>query len=182
MAKDPVSPWEKLSAVATLVQAIVVVISISYIKSQISLQTDQLNLQTDQLQQQTDLARAANIRDLAVAAMPLNMEEVKSPELMKLTLAGRQGFKPGIQISPEEISKEQYRAFLSTWLIFSENIYYQNARGLIDPEMYVAWDNGLKDFIQQYDLKSSWDESMRNSYHESFRNHVDELIEQVRPK
>jgi hypothetical protein len=102
-----------LSAVATLVQAIVVVISISYIKSQVKLQTNQLNLQTSQLQQQTNLARTANIQARAAAAMPLNMEEVKSSELIKLTLEGRQRFKPEVKISTEEIKKEQYKAFLS---------------------------------------------------------------------
>ncbi len=49
LSKGPVSFWEKLSAVATLVQAIVVVISLSFIKSQ--------------LQQQTDLARVPTSRN-----------------------------------------------------------------------------------------------------------------------
>jgi hypothetical protein len=53
---------------------------------------------------------------------------------------------------------------------------------LIDPEIYVAWDNGLKAFIEQYDVKGSWDESMKNSYHESFRNHMDELLAQIPAK
>jgi hypothetical protein len=172
VSSDPISFWEKLSAMATLVQAIVVVISILYIKSQVS-------LQTSQLEQQTNLARAANIQTLAAAAMPLNMEEVKSSELMKLTLEGRQRFKPEVKISTEEIKKEQYKAFLSTWLIFSENIYYQNAQGLIDPQMYVAWDNGLKAFLEQYNVKNSWDEEMKNSYNEKFRNHIDELLAQI---
>jgi hypothetical protein len=47
--------------------------------------------------------------------------------------------------------------------------------------MYVAWDNGLKAFIEQYDVKGSW-ESMKNSYHESFRNHIDELLAQIPAK
>ena len=168
LSKDPASFWERLSAVATLVQAIVVVISLILIKCQ--------------LQQQTDLAKAANIQELAAAAIPLNMEEVKSPELMRLTLEGQQQFKPEAQPTAEQIKKQQYRVFLSTWLIFSENIYYQNERGLIDPDMYVAWDNGLKDFLKQYDVKSSWDESMKNSYHKSFREHVDKLLAQIPAK
>lgn len=168
MSNNPVSRWEQLSTIATLVQAIVVVVSLLYIKNQIDLQTN--------------LARAANIQALAAAAMPLNMEEVKSSELMRLSLEGRGGFKPEVQVTNEEIRKEQYKAFLSTWLIFSENIYYQNARGLIDPEMYVAWDTGLKTFIEEYNLKASWDDSMKNSYHESFRKHIDELLAQIPAK
>jgi len=181
MAKDPVSGWDKLSALATLTQAIVVIISISYIKTQMDLQTEQLKLQTQQIQQQTDLARAENIRALAAASISMNFEEVKSSELTRLSLEGTRGFDPTIRIAKDEVKKEQYRGLLAAWMIFYENIYYQNSQGLIDPEMYAAWHRDLEDFIEENRLKDSWG-AMKESYHESFRNHIDQLLNQPTDK
>jgi cell division protein FtsL len=188
MAKETISGWEKLSAVATLVQAIVVIISISFIKSQLSLQTDQLNLQTDQLkvqndqlQQQTDLARAANIQTLTALSLPLNLEEVKSAETVKLLFKGKDGFRKGVDITDLDIKKEQYKTMMANWLIFYENIHYQNSKGLIDPEMNAAWNKDLEGFIVRYGLWNFWDE-MKDAYHESFRNHIDQLIKRNQPQ
>lgn len=180
MAKETVSGWEKLSVAATLVQAIVVIISISFIKSQLSPQTDQLNLQTDQLQQQTDLARATNIQMLTALSLPMNLEEVKNSETVRLLFRGKDGFRKGVDITDLEIKKDQYMTLIATWLIFYENIYYQNSKGLIDSEMNAAWDKDLEDFIVRYRLWNSW-EDMKASYHESFRNHIDQLIKRNQP-
>lgn len=181
MAKDPISGWEKLAVLATLIEAFVVILSISLIKSQLDLQTDQLKLQTDQLRLQTDLARAANIQALAALSIPLNLEEVKSSELTKLLREGDEGFKRGTQIADADIAKDRYETFLANWLIFYENIYYQNSQGLIDREMYVAWHKDLEDFIRNTNLRDSWND-MKNSYHESFRNHVDDLMASTQSK
>src|SRR5262245_17172224 len=105
---NPVSGWEKLAVLATLIEAIVVILSISLIKSQLDLQNDQVKLQTNQLRQQTDLARAANIQSFAAVSIPMIMEEGKSGELASLVLDGDEGFKPGVRHSDEEIKRGRY--------------------------------------------------------------------------
>ena len=177
MAKDPISGWEKLAVMATLIEAVVVILSISLIKNQLDLQTDQLKVQTDQFRLQTDLARAANIQSLAALSIPMNLEEVRSDDVTKLVAKGSEGFPEGIQVTDAEAADSRYKTVLANWLIFYENVYYQNSQGLIDPEMYVAWHKDLEDFIALTGFKNSW-EGMKHSYHEGFRNHIDELMAQ----
>lgn len=172
MTKYPISGWEKLAVTATLVEAIVVILSISLIKSQINLQTDQLKVQTEQMRQQTDLARAANIQALASVAIPMNLEEVRSSEVTRVAVEGNE---PEVQWAEDEIKQQRYQTLLASWLIFYENIYYQNSQGLVDREMYAAWHKDLEIFIQSTGFEDAW-KDMKDSYHESFRNHVDELL------
>jgi len=177
MSDNNVTKWEKLIAIGTVAQAAVVIFSLIFIQRQLSLQTDQLKLQTNEARRQTRLASAANFQALASLAIPLNLEEAKNPETERLWLAGSAGFKKDLKITDEEIKKEQYRALLSTWMIFYENMFYQHTHRLLADDVYGPWDKDLKDFVEDYLVGDSWPR-MRDSYHKQFRNHVDKILKE----
>lgn len=175
MSDNNVTKWEKLIAIATLAQAVVVLFSLTLIQRQLSLQTDQLKLQTNEARRQTRLASAANFQALAALAIPLNLEEAKNSEIERLWLAGSAGFKKDVKITDEQVKKEQYRALLSTWMIFYENMFYQHSHRLLADEVYGPWDKDLKDFVEDYLVEDYWTR-VRDSYHKQFRNHVDQIL------
>ncbi len=177
MSDNNVTKWEKLIAFATLAQAVVVIFSLTLIQRQLSLQTDQLKLQTNEAKRQTRLASAANFQALAALAIPMNLEEAKNPETEKLWLAGSAGFKKDVKITDEQVKKQQYRALLSTWMIFYENMFYQHSHRLLADEVYGPWDKDLKDFVEEYLVEDYWSK-MRNSYHKQFRNRVDQILKE----
>jgi hypothetical protein len=180
MSNNNTSGWEKLSAMATLVQALVVIVSIVLIKSQLSLQTAQLNLQTDQLKAQTRLTQAANLQALSALVIPMNLEEVKDAETVRLLFRGARGFEKGEDISGEDIKKEQYRTLLATWLIFYENMFYQHSQKVLADEVYAPWDKDLQNFVIDNNLQKYWPD-MKDAYHEDFRNHIDRVIRRNKP-
>jgi hypothetical protein len=175
-----VSRWEKLAAVATLAQAVFVIISISFIRTQLSLQTEQLKIQSDQLLQQTKLTRAGNVQALAALALPMNFEEAKDRDLARLSLLGQRGFENVNAISDKEVRESQYQTLLASWLIFYENMFYQHSEGLLSNEVFKPWDKDLKDFVMQSRLSDYWDE-MKSSYHEDFRKHIDQILKDNKP-
>lgn len=172
-----VTKWEKLIAIATLAQAVVVLFSLTLIQRQLSLQTDQLKLQTNESKRQTQLASAANFQALAALAIPLNMEEAKNPETERLWLAGSGGFKQDLKFTDEQVKREQYRALLSSWMIFYENMFYQHSHRLLADEVYGPWDKDLKEFVEDYLVEDYWPR-MRTSYHKQFRDHVDQFFKE----
>jgi hypothetical protein len=168
-----VAAWKRLKAfvvwvlnVSKMLEPLVVIVSVVLIGYQ--------------LWQQTQLTRAANTQSLVELVLPLNMQLAGDDKMTNLWIRGARGFDDGAKITNEEIEADRYDTILASFLIFHENVYLQHDKGLLDDDIYTAWDKDLEvSIVRGQRLEKQWDER-RSSYHPKFVQHVDELIRKAR--
>lgn len=122
------------AAASTIVQAVLVIVS--------------LYLVVKQLRQNTSLTKAANAQSLVEHAAMLNTLLMQDAELAALWYSGGK-IQPD---DPDKMYRERYREMLVQWLIFHENIFYQNQAGLLDPVVYKSWKRDLEFTVKDHDL------------------------------
>jgi len=149
--------WQIASAIATIVQGIVVIASLIFIWLQIQLQTN--------------LAKAANTQALVALASPMNLELVKDPQMAKFWVEGAEGFE-----NYNDVDKYRYKSLLIWWLILHENVFYQKQNGLLDDTIYSSWDYDLKDFVERQNLQLHWPR-MKAYFQKDFSEHIGKLIQ-----
>jgi hypothetical protein len=159
--------WQIASAVATIVQGIVVIISVIFIWRQIQLQTKQLSLQTE-------LAKAANTQALVGLSSPFNIDLIKDPQMAKFWIEGAEEFE-----SYSKVDKFRYETLLFWWLILHENVYYQTKKGLLEEVVYSTWEHDLRRFIKRQNLQVHWD-GMKNLFQRDFVEHVGQVMQDIR--
>jgi hypothetical protein len=155
--------WLIASAVATIAQSGVVIVSLIFIWRQIQLQTKQLNLQTE-------LAKAANTQALVSLSSPFNISLIQDPQMAKLWIEGGEDFE-----SYGKVDKFRYETLLFWWLILHENVYYQKQKGLLDQVIYAAWEYDLRHFIKRQNLQLHW-KGLKNLFQQEFVEHVGQVI------
>jgi hypothetical protein len=130
---------EQLAYLSTIVQAVLVVISLLFIYFQ--------------LRQNTELARAANAQSLVEHAGSFNSMLIQNKDLATLWYSHGKDFK-------NPIDEQRYRELIVQWLIFHENIYYQHKKKLLDDVIYNSWRTDLKYTVQHHNLSAlgqDWD-------------------------
>jgi hypothetical protein len=142
--------------IATIVQGIFVIVSLGSIWYQ--------------LQQNLRLARAANAQHVTELSSPFNLQLIQDREMAKLWVQGAKEWD-----TMDNVDKYRYRSLLVWWLLLHETIYYQRTKGLLDEEAYKPWDDDLKRFIVEQDLKRHWD-TLKNSFQPSFAQHLLQII------
>ena len=153
--------WEKAANIATVVEAIVVTVSIIFIWKQ--------------LRQQTKLTRIANTQALVDISSPFNLELIKDPKMAALWVRGAKDYS-----TFDEVGQYQYKSLLIWWLIFQENIFYQKKEGLLDEKIYASWDYDLRFFVRQQNLSERWGE-LKNAFQAEFRDYITGLINEDVP-
>ena len=148
--------WSKAASIATVVESIVVIVSVVFIWVQMRLQTK--------------LTRIANSQALVEISSPFNLELIKDPGMSALWIKGSKDYN-----SFDEVRKYQYKSLLIWWLIFQENIFYQNQEGLLDEKIYASWDYDLRFFVSQQHLGERWDD-LKDAFQVEFRDYVTSLI------
>jgi hypothetical protein len=153
--------WEKAANIATVVEAIVVAVSIFFIWKQ--------------LRQQTKLIRIANTQALVDISSPFNLELIKDPKMAALWVRGSKDYD-----TFDEVGQYQYKSLLIWWLIFQENIFYQRREGMLDDKTYAPWDYDLRLFITQQNLGERWSE-LKDAFQAEFRDYITDLISEAAP-
>jgi hypothetical protein len=143
--------------VATILEAIFVIVSVVFIWYQI--------------RQSNKLAKAANVQMLAELAAPFNMQLIQDRQMAEFWYQGASRFD-----EMDDIDQERYMEMLTWWLILHENVHYQYRKRLIDKSSYIAWLNDLKKFVRAQNLGRHWD-NMRTTYNPEFAEHVHKLIQ-----
>jgi hypothetical protein len=160
MSDEEVSSWQKASTIANYLEVAAVVISLGII--------------IFQLHQQTKLSRAANAQSLVNLITPLNLK-VTEREMAELWVKGEAGIDQLSDKQEQLVQRERYEQLLASYMTFYENVYSQNEAGLLDPQVYSAWDKDLASFIEAQKLKQHWNE-WKGSYRKDFSDHVDQII------
>lgn len=101
-----------------------------------------------QLGQNTELTRAANAQALVEHAATLNTLLMQDAELAAIWYSAGKTPPDG----PGKMVRERYREMLVQWLIFHENIFYQNQKGLLDPVVYDSWARDLRITVKEHNL------------------------------
>ncbi len=148
--------WAKAANIATVVESIVVVVSVVFIWIQLRLQTK--------------LTRIANTQALVEISSPFNLELIKDPAMSALWIKGSKDYD-----SFDEVKQYQYKSLLIWWLIFQKNIFYQNQERLLDEKIYASWDYDLRFFVMHQRLGERWDE-LKDAFQVEFRDYVTSLI------
>jgi TRAP-type C4-dicarboxylate transport system permease small subunit len=121
--------WQVAASIATIIQAVVVIISLWLIWRQVQ-------QQTVQIKQQTELTKIANTQALVGLSSPFNLELIKDAQMAALWVKGAEEYD-----NFDEVKKYQYESLLIWWLIFLENVYYQWNKGLLDQQAYKSLSN-----------------------------------------
>lgn len=151
----------KLASIATIVEAVFVVISVYFIWRE--------------LHENTNITKAANTKSLVELSSPFNIQLIQDRKMAELWVNGAKKFA-----EMDEVDKYRYKSLLIWWLILHENIYSQHKNKLLDCGVYTAWQNDLAQFVKTKNLWQHWDE-MKDVYHPGFAKQVTQLIEKLRP-
>ncbi len=145
-----------LANVSTIVQGIVVIVSIGFVWYQ--------------LRENGRLTRAANTQKFVELSSPFNLQLIQDREMTELWLQGAEEYD-----KMDRIDKERYYELLVWWLILHENIYHQWSKKLIDKETYASWTHDLEYFVRAQKLAQRW-EQLQGNFEESFVAHVSQII------
>jgi hypothetical protein len=107
--------WQVAAAVATIVQAIGLLVSLIFIWRQVQLQTIQANEQTKQIKDQTRLAKSSNAQSLVALSSPFNLELIKDDKIAGFWVKGDKEYE-----TFDIVRKYQYESLLLWWLITLE--------------------------------------------------------------
>lgn len=164
--------WEKAAHISAVLQFFLFLFSLVFIWKQLRNQSAQLEKQGEQLSQQTELARVANTQALVALSSPFNLELAKSESLAELWAVDAVAWS---KLKPNQ--KEQYANMIIWWLVFYENIFFQEKYNLLDKAISSAWKEDIRSFVMQRAVEKLWPR-LRGKYHELFVIHMDELIEE----
>ena len=120
-----------LAAIATIIQAILVVASLVLILIQ--------------LRQNADLAKAANAHALVEQTGSFNALLIQDKDLTRLWYSYGEGISNQVEVM-------QYRDLLVQWLMLHENIYYQYTKKLLDKRVYQSWLVDLKSTVHEHNM------------------------------
>lgn len=159
--------WQTAQTIATIVQTLVVVISLYFIWRQVQQQTKQVT-------QQTDLTRIANVQSLVGLSSPYNLELIKDPNMARFWVEGAEKFE-----TYDEVDRFRYKQLLIWWLILHENIFYQKQKNLLDEDIYATWSHDLEFFIEKHRLDHHWPK-LEAAFQSEFCKYVDKLIKEAK--
>lgn len=159
--------WQKALAIATIVQTVVVVISLYFIWRQVQQQTRLIT-------QQTNLARIANVQSLVGLSSPYNLELIKDRDMARFWVEGAEKFE-----AYDEVDKFRHQQLLIWWLILHENVFYQKQKNLLDEDIFATWSRDLKFFIAKHRLEYHWPK-LEAAFQSEFSKYVDQVINEVK--
>jgi len=122
----------ELAQIASILEAIVVVISLIFIYLQ--------------LRQSNELARAEKAQSLVEHAGNFNLLLAQNPDLIKLWYSHGKTLE-------SEVDLQRYRELLIQWIILHENVFYQHQKGLLDDSVYSPWQQDLKYTVQNHNME-----------------------------
>ncbi|MES1241769.1 MAG: hypothetical protein ABUT39_09145 [Acidobacteriota bacterium] len=154
------------ASVSTIVQGLVVVVSVGFIMYQ--------------LRQTTRLAKAANVQSLTEQAAAFNSLLFEHPELAELWYSYGRDIK-----SADKADFLRHREMLVQWLIMHQNIYYQWKRDLLGSAIYDGWRQDLEATIRDHNV-AVVDSDLERFFPGEFGKHLVEISKAVagqsRPK
>lgn len=129
-----------------------------------------------QLRQSVKLAKSANTQSLVSLVSPFNMGLIQDPMMAEYWQDGAELYQSKHRMN--KVQRYQYKMMLMWWLVFHENVYYQNKQGLLEPTVYEGWRADLRDFLVRQHMYLHWPE-MKQIFQYEFSNHIEALLREV---
>lgn len=145
--------WDAVAAIAELVGALAVVITVAYLAVQI--------------RQNTKTAHSAVQQGMLDTLHSLRLAVSQDPELARLLIKANREYE---SLTPEEVLRfDQFAEdFLSLW----SHMQLQHQRSLLDAELWQAWDAGYRRAFEAPGFRRAW-ELGKDTFPAAFRRHVD---------
>ncbi len=144
--------WEALGAIAELVGAIGVIVSLLYLAVQI--------------RQNTVCSRAATYQAVVSDAQRINALVVEHEDIARLRRVGLS--EPGV-LTPDELMR--FHRLLGTYFRFQDNLYLQRRNGTLDEDQWSGYLGVLRQLLANQGAQEYWT-SHRESYSQTFREFV----------
>jgi hypothetical protein len=144
------------ASIATIIQSILVVISLIFVWYQ--------------LRENTRLTRAANSQKFVELSSSYNLQLIQDREMATLWEEGN-----GLWDKMDAIDRGRYKNLLIWWLLLHESIYHQWRKNLLDTETYNAWEHDLRHFIKTKNVSFHWND-MKGAFETGFAQHISQII------
>lgn len=153
-------PLSELANIATIVEAIFVVVSVLFIWRE--------------ARESTKITRAANTQSLVELSSSFNLQLIQDRQMAEYWVLGAKNYT-----QMDAVEKYRYISLLTWWLILHENIYYQWKNKLLSKDIYSAWANDLEWFVKEQRLWLHWGH-IKSSFQSEFANLISQLAEKHR--
>ena len=146
--------WIALGAIAEIVGAIAVVLTLIYLAYQV--------------RNNTRMAQRASTAEAVSAIMAFNDSLVDNPKVGEL-------FQRGVNLGLENLTDEERVPF--TIVMFNllktcEHLHYQHAVGAMDPDVWEGWDHMIRGYLTAPGSQE-WYQERRLAFSSNFRNYLD---------
>ena len=146
--------WIAVGAIAEIVGAIAVVLTLIYLAYQV--------------RNNTGMARRASTAEAVAAMRTFNVSLVDNPGVGELT-------QRGISLGLGNLTDEERVPF--TIVMFNlfktcEHLHYQHAVGAMDPDVWEGWDHMIRGYITAPGCQE-WYQERRLAFSSNFRNYLD---------
>jgi hypothetical protein len=154
--------WEMINAVAQLLGAVGVIISIIYLAAQIRNQNKE--------------SQRAAMNLLTTHWSDLNRTLVENPELAMIWLRGLRSFD-----ELDGSSKVRFAAHLGRFLRFADNLYLAVLDGTLDQRLWRGYERTLADTVA-YPGFQTWWPTRKHWYTDEFCALIDRHMQSAKPK
>ena len=142
--------WEAVGAIAELLGAIGVIISLVYLAIQI--------------RQNTRSSRAATFQAVVSDAQRINALVIENEDIARLR---RVGFVEPEKLNPDELVR--FHRLLGTYFRFQDNLWQQRQNGTLDEDQYRGYFEVLRRLVAEPGAQLYWADN-RDSYSSSFQS------------
>lgn len=151
--------WDAVGAVAELISAIGVVVSLAYLAVQI--------------RSNTRSARAATYQSMTQSVLDMNREIFANPELASFLERARTTDEPF-----DPVEQRRWAAYCSTHLRYFDNIFHQHQSGSLRDSEFRSLISVAQFHLRSGRFRQYW-RDMRMMYDDPYRSYMDKLAEKA---
>ena len=145
--------WDAVAAIAELIGALAVVITVAYLAVQI--------------RQNTKTAHAGVQQGMLDTLHSVWLALSQDPELARLLIKANREYE---SLTPEEALR--FGSFVNNFMSIWASFLLQHQRSFVDPVLWQGWDAGFRKVFQAPGFQRVW-ESEKDTWHADFRRHVE---------
>ena len=145
--------WDAVAALAELIGAVAVIITVAYLAVQI--------------RQNTKTAHSGVQQGMLHPLHSVWLALSQDPELARLLIKANREYE---SLTPEEALR--FGSFVNDILAIWSSVRLQHQRSFVDAELWQSWDANFRKVFQAPGFQRVW-ESEKDTWHADFRRHVE---------
>ena len=154
---------EALGNLGDFIGGLAVVLTLAYLAVQV-------RQNTRQLERTSAMGKAATYQSLTALIVEGNARISTDREFAELRLRGREDLA-----NLDEVDLHRYLVSISSLFRIMENLYQQNAAGLLTDEQYSSWENMLRNHLAYPGTREAWTKVSR-AFSPAFREVVERIL------